>query len=68
MMLTYRDTDESWQKPVLERQANRRFVRAVNESYDEIYEGELYTDYLAAVERRKSTPYFRFSPSFSESR
>ena len=39
MMLTYRDTDELAKARIRERQANRRFVRAVNESYDEIYEG-----------------------------
>ena len=66
MMLTYRDTDELAKARIRERQANRRFVRAVNESYDEIYEGELYTDYLRQWKGEKSTPYFRFSPSFSE--
>lgn len=66
MMLTYRDTDELAKARIRERQANRRFARAVNESYDEIYEGELYTDYLRQWKGEKSTPYFRFSPSFSE--
>ena len=66
MMLTYRDTDELTRARIEEKHANQRFVRAVNDSYNEIYEGELYSDYLKQWKGDTAEQHLRFAPSITE--
>lgn len=66
MMLTYRDTDELTRARIEEKHANQRFVRAVNDSYNEIYEGELYSDYLKQWKGDTAEQHLRFVPSITE--
>lgn len=65
MVLTYRDTDELTRARIEEKHANQRFVRAVNDSYSEIYEGELYSDYLKQWKGDTSEQPFYFVPSIT---
>lgn len=66
MMLTYRDTDELTRARIEEKHANQRFVRAVNDSYNEIYEGELYSDYLKQWKGDTAEQHLHFVPSITE--
>ena len=66
MMLTYRDTDELTRARIEEKHANQRFVRAVNDSYNEIYEGELYSDYLKQWKGDTKEQHLHFVPSITE--
>lgn len=46
VILTFRDVDELRRARREEKYANQRFITAVNNSYDAIYEGELCSDQL----------------------
>lgn len=63
MLLLCRDTDELARIHLEERDADQRFVCAVHDSYDEIYEGELYSDYLRQWKGEMWNQKFRFIPS-----
>ena len=66
MVLTYRDTNELVRARMEQEKANQRFTRAVNDTYDAIYEGELYGDWLKLWKQTEGSCSFHFVPSIEK--
>lgn len=66
MVLTYRDTNELVRARMEQEKANQRFARAVNDTYDAIYEGELYGDWLKLWKQAEGSCCFHFNPSIEQ--